>query len=151
VEASIGSALPILQVTGRYRDQLWGSLAGLAAAVGFGLLWRLSGRPADPLVLMNWAVAVGLLIAAMVPVLQVRWQTGIRLPIASLIRGMMIGGGCGLVGLTLMRWLEAAAPWPWVLAAMLVVAPTACWAALRTLPRADREALGSVGRALRLV
>jgi hypothetical protein len=150
VEASIGPALPILQVTGRYRDQLWGSVAGLAAAIGFGLLWRWSGRPADPLVLMCWAVAIGLLIAAILPVLQVRWQTGIRLPIASLMRGMVIGGGCGVAGNILMQVVSQSVDWPWALAAMLGVAMATCWAALCALPRADREAMGSVGRALRL-
>jgi O-antigen/teichoic acid export membrane protein len=151
VEASIGSALPILQVTGRYRDQLWGSIFGLAAAIGFAAFWRWSERPADPLVLVSWAVAIGFLVAATLPMLQLRLQIGIRLPIASLLRGVLIGGGCGLVGLYLTQEMANVADWPWALAITVAVALVACWVSLRSLPRADREALGSVGRTLQLV
>jgi O-antigen/teichoic acid export membrane protein len=150
VEASIGSALPVLQVTGRYRDQLWGSLFGVMTAIGFGVLWTWAQRPADPLVLICWAVALGLLVTALLPMLQLRWQTGIKLPVASLASGILIGGGCGFAGMYLARGVAEETDWPWALSALLVVAIAACWVALRNLPRADREALGSVGRALRL-
>jgi O-antigen/teichoic acid export membrane protein len=151
IEASIGSALPVLQVTGRYRDQLWGSLFGVMTAIGFVALWTWAQRPAHPLVLICWAVALGLLVAALLPMLQLRWQTGIKLPVASLIRSILIGGGCGFAGMYLARGVAEETDWPWALAAMVTVALAACWAALRNLPRADREALGSVSRALRLV
>ncbi len=155
IEASIGAALPVLQVTGRYRDQYWGSFAGLAAAVALWLFWDMTGRVGDPLVLMTWAVAAGILVAAVVPLLQLRWQIGIHLPIASLVRGLAIGGAAGFAAMLLMTLAQdMGAPqrgWPIQLGVMLIASLLSCWAALRALPRTDRAALGRVGAALRLV
>lgn len=155
LEASIGSALPILQVTARYRDQLWASLLGIAVAATLFGGWTMGGRAGDPLVLMTWAIIAGILVAAIVPIFQLRRLVGIHVPFASLMRGLAVGGVLGIAGMVL-TWLSQIYLWPiggWpvALAVMLSIALPLCWTSVRLLPRADREALGSVGRALRLV
>jgi O-antigen/teichoic acid export membrane protein len=65
-EAVVGAATPIQQVTSAHLDQQVGSLLGLAAAAG--LSWWL--LPRYGLDAMAIAVAVGLLIAAILPLMQ---------------------------------------------------------------------------------
>jgi O-antigen/teichoic acid export membrane protein len=149
IEAALGTALPVLQVVARYRDQLAASMIGLAAAAAIGL-WLIGGSGNDALVAMVVAVSAGLVIAAAIPVAQLRLQAGIHVPVAALARGIGIGGALGLAGFAVMAALSGRVVWPVQIALMLPLSLALVWLSLRTLPHGDRAALGSVGRALRL-
>lgn len=150
IEAALGTALPVLQVVARYRDQLAASLLGLAVACAIGL-WLIPAGELDALVAMVLGVSAGLVTAAAIPVAQLRLQAGVHVPVAALARGIGIGGALGLGGFAAMAALSGHVPWPLHLGLMLPLSLGLVWLSLRTLPHGDRAALGSVGRALRLV
>ena len=150
VEASLGPALPVLQVIGRYRSQLWGSAAGLAVAIMFAV--AMTGRIGGSVVLLPivFAVAVGAVVSAVIPIWQLK-SMGVALRFWRMSGSEMVGFGLGVVGLAAMALVSASTSWPISLATMVILTACLTWLSLRLLPRADREALGSVGRALRLV
>ncbi len=145
-EASLGAGLPVLQVVGRYRDQYWATAIGLIVAVGMGV-WLV---PANPLVGMVQTVATALVITALVPVVQLRLLNLAALPLSSYWRGLKTGIGLGAMGFFASAALAEVVPWQAGIAAMVVFALPLMWLGLRSLPLADRQALGSVGRRLRL-
>lgn len=149
IEAALGTALPVLQVVARYRDQLAASLLGLGVAVIVGL-WLIPAGAMDALVAMVLAVSAGLVTAAAIPVAQLRLQAGVHVPVAALARGIGIGGALGLAGFAVMAALNGRIFWPVQIGLMIAHALLLVWLSLRTLPLSDRAALGSVGRALRL-
>jgi O-antigen/teichoic acid export membrane protein len=149
IEAALGTALPVLQVVARYRDQLAASLTGLGVAGLIGL-WLIPGSAIDDLVAMVLAVSSGLVTAAAIPVAQLRLQAGVRVPVAAFVRGISIGGALGLAGFAIMAALTGRIFWPVQIGLMIANALLLVWFSLRTLPLGDRTALGSVGRALRL-
>ena len=150
IEASVGSALPILQVVGRYRSQLWGSAIGLAlAAATFGLLhghWA-----ADPLVIMAMAVAVGMLAAALIPLWQVRAALRAHPISDGTVPPLLSTIAWSIIGMVLTAAIATILYWPLALLTAGLIALTLMWMGLRALPIADRKALGSVGRRLKLV
>lgn len=146
-ESVLGAAQPILQVTARYRDQHWGSVVGIGVAA---ITWLLAGD-LEPLIAMVCGVANGLVVAAIVPIIQLRFALGLELLVlgqANTFRPVMIWSAGGLIA---MAAIETVVIWPAALAIMLGLALTVIWIALRGLPLDDRKALGSVGRRLKLV
>jgi O-antigen/teichoic acid export membrane protein len=147
VEAVLGPAQPVLQVTGRYRSQFVGSLGGLLVAVGAGYYWV----AASPLTGMAGAVAAGFLAAALIPVMQlVRDQAlfpalhgGGRMLAAAL-------GGGGIAWLLLLLSSQFL-PWQAVLVALIPIGLGGIWTSARLgLTQADRLALGKTARRLKL-
>lgn len=154
VEAATGPALPILQVIARFRSQFWASAVGLGAAILTAAIFAetqpiLQFYPNMWLAPAAAAIAVGVVVAALVPALQLRLQTKVRR--TGIVKPTLIGTLVGIVGLVCSIYISAAFDWPVALAAMLLVALLMIWVAVRTLPYGDRQALGRVGAALRLV
>lgn len=146
-EAILGAATPIQQVIGGYRGQMIGSLAGIALAV----LIAWATMPAGGLSAMAIAVAAGLVVAAIIPVAQLEYYERIhpfgRPFLRTAFRATAIAAVALGIGLAANR-LPALSRWVVLIPLLLLT----LWAALRlALPKADREALGKTGRALRLV
>jgi O-antigen/teichoic acid export membrane protein len=146
IEAILGAAVPIQQVTSRYRHQLLASAVGLGAAALCALLLM----PDGGLTGMAISVSIGFIIAAALPVVQL-WQHDGLHPFASpfgrVLGIVLIVSAVALIvaegWLFLPLWLQL----PLMLATMLA----ALWASCRfALPLDDRQALGKTGRALRL-
>lgn len=147
VEAVIGSAGPIQQVTAGFRSQLVGSLFGLgvAAAIVLALM------PEGGLTGMAFAVGAGIAVSALMPL----WQLHIldRLhPFAPpfvrvMWRSLLVAAlSAGLAMLALQLPLLAQLP------AIILVLLAALWCSARfALPFEDRKTLGKTARKLRLV
>jgi O-antigen/teichoic acid export membrane protein len=147
VEAILGSAVPIQQVISGYKSQLVGSGVGLALAIGIG--W--SVMPWGGLTGITAAVAVGLIAAAAIPLWQIYHFDDIH-PFAAPFTKVAtratviaaIGGGLMFIAKKLPNALE--------LSVFLPILFATLWASMRfALPIHDREALGKMGRVLRLV
>jgi O-antigen/teichoic acid export membrane protein len=146
-EAIFGIATPVLQVVGRFRDQLTASLIGLIAALLAiqPLIERLGALTG-----VTAAMALGLVIAAIVPMLQL-WRGQALHPVdGALGRAAAVSAGLAAIAapaaLALNHLPDAAA-----LPLLLALALAAMWASLRfALPVSDRAALGGLGRRLRL-
>lgn len=147
VEAALGAATPIQQVTSSYWQQLVPSFVGLAAAflIAFLLMpaWGLTG--------MAISVAAGFVIAALIPVVQLWVHDGLH-PFSKpfgrvFARAFLIGAatlGLALTEHGLPEWIK--------LPGALVLMLAAMWLSCRyALPLEDRQSLGKTGRALRLV
>lgn len=147
VEAVIGSAGPIQQVTAGFRSQLVGSVVGLgvASAIVFALMpaWGVTG--------MALAVGAGIAVSALVPL----WQLHIldRLhPFAPpfvrvMIRSLLIAFGTAGVA-----FLALYLPMLLQLPAVILIQLAALWVSARvSLPYEDRKTLGKTARKLRLV
>lgn len=147
IEAVIGSAGPIQQVTAGFRSQLVGSVIGLAAATLIVLAlmpgWGLTG--------MALAVGAGIAISALIPL----WQLHIidRLhpfapPFARvMLRSLLIAVITVLVAASAMRL-----PLLMQLPAVIMIQLAALWASARiALPYDDRKTLGKTARRLKLV
>ena len=148
LEAMSGAAKPVQQVVSGYGQQLPASIIGLLLAIGAGLLLV----PLRPLTGMAFAVSLGIIFAAMLPLWQLHRNDALHpfeAPFGSVIgRAALVGiGGAAIAGgivLSMPDWLELPLLLPVLLATL--------WLALRVaLPHADREVLGKLGRKLRLV
>lgn len=147
VEAMAGAAQPIQQVISSYRAQLVAANTGMIVAVivGWFLLpeWGLTG--------MAIAVTAGLCTGAVLPVIQMWYDEGLTPFSDHSGRTLAITIGVAVVGAAL-AWLSNFLPdlisVPLTIALML----GSTWVACRfALPYEDRQALGKLGRALRLV
>jgi O-antigen/teichoic acid export membrane protein len=147
VEAMAGAAQPIQQVISSYRAQLVAANTGMIVAVivGWFLLpeWGLTG--------MAIAVTAGLCTGAVLPVIQMWYDEGLTPFSDHSGRTLTITIGVAVVGAAL-AWLANLLPdliaVPLAIALML----GSTWVACRfALPYEDRQALGKLGRALRLV
>lgn len=148
VEAGAGAAQPILQVTGRYRSQISGSLAGVSVAIIAGLMLI----PRDPLAGMAVAVSAGFLTASFVPALQLWRDAGLIPAMQGLGRMLVAALGAGLAAAIMLACAANMLPWQAALALLLPVGTAAIWTSMRFgLTEPDRAALGSVARKLRLV
>ncbi len=146
VEAVIGSAVPIQQVTGGYRGQFLGSGLGLALAAALAI-WLV---PISGLTGMTIAVGAGLVVAAVVPLWQLHRYHDIhpfQAPFARVAMRAVTVAAAGLLAALPIYWLPNAAQLP--LLALLLVGTL--WSGCRfALPREDREALGKTGKKLGL-
>lgn len=149
IEAVFGAAAPIQQVTSALMHQKWGSLVGLGVA---GLIvW--SQLAIFGVSVMAVAVAVGLVIAAVLPLVQLHLIDKLH-PFAAPFGSVLLkSGAAALVGASLVvvsHLLPFAALRVGVGLLVLVIA---LWASLRwSLPRNDRLALGEkTAERLRLI
>jgi O-antigen/teichoic acid export membrane protein len=147
VEALAGAAQPIQQVMSTHRAQLIAANTGMvvAAVAGWLLLpeWGLTG--------LAVAVTAGLCTGAILPVVQMWFDEGLTPFSAAFNRTLVITVVVAIAGAALAHFanlLPDQIAVPLVLVLMLGSTWTACRFAL---PLADREALGKLGRALRLV
>ena len=147
VEAVIGGAGSIQQVTGGFRSQLVGSLAGLVLATVIAAImmpdWGLTG--------MALAVGVGLATAAIVPLYQLHILDQLH-PFAPpfarvMAKSLLISGGVTGIAFAMLRlplWVQ--------LPVLIVVQLAALWVSARfALPFEDRKTLGKLARKLKLV
>ncbi len=146
VEAFGGQAAAIQQVISQYNHPLIGSLLALALAAASG--WFLV--PACGLTGLALAVAIGLIAAAVMPMVQLNTHEGLH-PFAppfatTALRALTISAAA--VGLS---WVVLLAP-PFVrLGLLLPILLGAIWLTLKwALPAHDKQVLGRAGRVLRL-
>jgi O-antigen/teichoic acid export membrane protein len=147
IEAVIGSASPIQQVTAGFRSQLVGSVVGLgvASAIVFALMpaWGVTG--------MALAVGAGVAVSALVPL----WQLHIldRLhPFAPPFVSVMVKSLLIAVGTVILAHLALQLPTLFQLPVMIIVQLAALWLSARfSLPHEDRMTLGKAARKLKLV
>lgn len=146
-EAIFGAATPIQQVIGGYRGQMIGSLVGIAIAAAIAVMTM----PAGGLSAMTIAVAIGLVVAALIPVGQLEYYERIHPFGRPFFRTAWRATGIAVAALGIgiaVNQLPALPQWGVLIALLLGT----LWLSLRVaLPKADREALGKTGRALRLV
>jgi O-antigen/teichoic acid export membrane protein len=146
-EAVVGAAGPIQQVTGGYKSQLSGSVAGLAAAILLGVALM----PEGALTGMALAVSLGVVVSTALPLAQLHLFQKLHpfeTPFVRVaVRATLIAlGGLGVALLITLL------PHPAQLPLVLVVLLAALWCSARyALPLDDRLTLGKTGRALRLV
>jgi O-antigen/teichoic acid export membrane protein len=147
VEAILGSAVPIQQVISGYKSQLVGSGVGLSLAVAIGWLVM----PGGGLTGITAAVAAGLIAAAAIPLWQIHRYDNIH-PFAAPFSGVAVkslliaalGGAAMLAAKKLPNALE--------LTLFIPILFVTLWLSMRiALPRVDREALGKMAVALRLI
>jgi O-antigen/teichoic acid export membrane protein len=146
VEAIAGNASPIQQVIGGYRGQIFGGLAGLAMSlVIVGLTMPQGGLNG-----ISLAVCCGLSVSALLPMWQLSHYEklhpferpfGTVVLRSAIIAAIALGVGLVLSGL----------PIAIAIVAIVAVQLASIWLSLRAaLPLEDRQALGKVGRVLRL-
>lgn len=146
-EAIFGISVPVLQVIGGLRHQLTGSLAGLALALLIG--WPLVGW-LGPLTGVTTATALGFVLAALVPLLQLAAHEQLH-PFGPALRRAGLRAG-GIAGVAMLAALAAAQlPAMVAIPAVILVALAAVWCALRFALRIDdRASLGRLGQRLGL-
>ncbi len=147
VEAVIGGAAPIQQVTSGFRSQLAGSLGGLATAAAI-CLWLM---PAWGVTGMAIAVGAGVITSVAIPLYQLHLIAELHPFAAPFLQVMARSVLIALV--TLMAALLITQLPQWSQLPMLIVALLiALWISARfALPLEDRRALGSAATKLRLV
>lgn len=146
VEALAGAAQPIQQVISSYRAQLVAANTGMVVAVIVGWLllpqWGLTG--------MAIAVTSGLCTGAILPVFQMWWDEGLSPFSDHFGRTIMVTVAVALAGAAL-AWLANLLPDEVAIPVIFVLMLGSTWLACRFgLPLADRQALGKLGRTLRL-
>ncbi|MBJ7500818.1 MAG: oligosaccharide flippase family protein [Sphingopyxis sp.] len=146
-EAVLGISAPVLQVVAAFRQQLTASIFGVAVAVGSG--WLIVGH-LDPLTGVTLATAIGLVVMAAIPTLQLAIIEKLhpfdaQFPAVAL-RGLAITIVAGTAAVIVDLLPDALS-----LPLLVLIAAAAIWSALRfALPLADRLSLGKTGRRLRL-
>jgi O-antigen/teichoic acid export membrane protein len=148
IEAVLGIAVPVFQVVGGFRHQLTGSVIGLMVAAAAA--WPLANA-LGPLTGITAATAIGFVIAAAIPMVQLAQHEGLH-PFGPTLA--IAATRAGLIGAAALAASLALATLPSGLAvpAIIALALGAIWCALRfALPLSDRESLGGVGRRLRLI
>ena len=148
VEAVLGISAPVLQVVAAFRHQLTASIIGVAVAVAAG--WLMVGH-IDPLTGVTLATAIGLVVMAAIPTLQLAVVERLH-PFDAQFPAVALRG----IGVTIVAGLAAMLadllPDPVALPLLLIIAAAAIWLALRfALPLADRASLGKTARRLRLI
>lgn len=147
-EAVLGIAAPVLQVVAAFSQQLTASIFGVAIAVGAG--WLIVGH-LDPLTGVTLATAIGVVVMAGIPMLQLAITEKLhpfdaQFP-AVAIRAVAITLAAGALTL-----LADRLPDLFSLPLIVLIAGASVWLAMRfTLPLADRASLGKTGRRLRLL
>lgn len=146
-EAVIGSAGPIQQVTGGFRSQMVGSIAGLAIALLIVLMlmpdWGLTG--------MAIAVGVGVAVSAVVPIYQLHIIDQLH-PFAPPFTRVMLCSLAVAAGALLLAYGVAWLPRLMQLPGLIMLLLAMIWISARvSLPHDDRLTLGKVARVLRLV
>lgn len=143
LEAIVGPATPIVEMTGHRALPLFNSVAGLL--LWAGLTWWLV--PIEGAFGMAVAVAAATLLAAALATVQLSWSDRL----SPFDRTLFAGLGIAIAGVALMALVEQVAGGPARFAGVMLLWAATSWLALRYgLRRADREALGAVARALRL-
>jgi O-antigen/teichoic acid export membrane protein len=144
LEAIVGPATPIVEMTGHRMLPLLNSIAGAA-------LWAVLAAwlvPSMDAMGMAIAVAAATILVAYAATLELRISDGLTPFDSKLVRGLAIA----LFGLALMALAAYLLRGPARFASVFLLWAAASWCALRFgLIRSDREALGSLGRRLRLV
>ncbi|HJS12593.1 MAG TPA: polysaccharide biosynthesis protein, partial [Sphingopyxis sp.] len=147
-EAMLGISAPVLQVVAAFRHQLTASIFGVAVAVGAG--WLIVGH-LDPLTGVTLATAIGLVVMAAIPMLQLAIVEKLhpfdaQFPAVAL-RGIAITLVAGIAAVFVDLLPDAIS-----LPLLGMIAVAAIWLALRfALPLADRVSLGKTARKLRLI
>lgn len=146
-EAIVGISLPVLQVIAAYKHQLTAGIVGLAAAFISGVILFPLG---DGLTMVTLAVAFGILVAAVIPMIQLYHYEQL-LPFdqhlsRTLVRAVPIALAALCVAL-----LAAQLP-DWIgFPLVILIGLGGTWASLRfALPLHDRQSLGKTGRKLKL-
>jgi O-antigen/teichoic acid export membrane protein len=147
VEALAGAAQPIQQVISSYRAQLLAAILGMVVAVIVGWLllpeWGLTG--------MAIAVTAGLCTGAILPVFQMWFDEGLT-PFSDHFARTFSVTVVISAGFATLAFLSNLMPDVVSVPLALVLMLAATWTACRyALPQAHREALGKLGRTLRLV
>ncbi len=146
-EAALGIASPVLQVVAAFRQQVTASVVGVGAALVTG--WLIVGH-VDPLTGITLATAIGLVVTAAIPMIQLATTEKLhpfdpQFP-AVATRSMAIAIAAGAIAL-----LAARFPDPVALPVIALTATGSIWFAIRfALPYADRASLGKTGRRLRI-
>jgi hypothetical protein len=144
----LGISAPVLQVVAAFRQQLTASIFGVAVAIGAG--WLIVGH-LDPLTGVTLATAIGLVVMAAIPTLQLAVIEKLH-PFDAQFPAVALRG----VAITLVAGTAAVfadlLPDPISLPLLALIAVAAIWLALRfALPLADRASLGKTARKLRLI
>ena len=147
IEAVIGSAGPIQQVTAGFRSQLVGSIVGLgvASAILFAVMpaWGVTG--------MALAVGAGVAVSALVPLWQLHLLERLH-PFASPFASVMVRSLLIAVVTAGVAFLSLQLPKLAQLPAVILIQLAALWVSARiSLPHEDRKTLGKAARKLRLV
>ena len=147
-EAVLGISAPVLQVVAAFRHQLTASIVGVGVAVVAG--WLLVDH-IDPLTGVTLATAIGLVVMAAIPMLQLAVVERLH-PFDAQFPAVALRG----IGITIVAGIAAMLadllPDPVALPLLLLIAAAAIWLALRfALPLADRASLGKTARRLRLI
>ncbi|WP_247594670.1 oligosaccharide flippase family protein [Sphingopyxis sp. PAMC25046] len=146
-EAVLGISAPVLQVVAAFRHQLTASIFGVAVAIGAG--WLIVGH-LDPLTGVTLATALGLVVMAAIPMVQLAITEKLhpfdaQFPAVAL-RGLAITLAAGTAAV-----LADLLPDALSLPLLGLIAAASIWLALRfALPLGDRMSLGKTGRKLRL-
>lgn len=144
LEAIVGPATPIVEMTGHRVLPLVNSLAGVA--LWAGLSWALV--PSLGALGMAIAVAAAATVSTWLATIELRISDGL----SPFDRMLFAGLGVALAGVMLMAGVEAVTSGPVRFAGVLALWAGTSWLALRFgLADADREALGAFARKLRLV
>ena len=148
LEAMSGPAKPVQQVVSGYGQQLPASIIGLILAILAGVALV----PIRPLTGMAFAVSLGIVFAAMLPIWQLHRNDALHpfeAPFGTVIGLSALVGIVGAIVAGAIVWLLP----DWAeLPLLLPLLIGTLWVALRSaLPIHDREMLGKLGRRLRLV
>lgn len=146
-ETVFGSAVPVQQVIGGYREQLVPSALGLAVAAA--IVWPLVQRYGLSGIAL--ATGIGFLIAALIPLLQLHRRAAIHPfapPFVSVVlRSALVSVPALLIAIPVARLKPDILPFPLV----TLIAIAAIWTSCRfALPAEDRAVLGKTGRKLGL-
>ncbi|MCT2558741.1 oligosaccharide flippase family protein [Tsuneonella sp. YG55] len=147
-EATLGISLPVLQVIAHYKHQITASLFGVVVAV---LVGREVIGPLDPLTGITLAMAVGFVVMATIPLVQLLFTERLhpfdrRFPfVAAKVLAVAVLGG-------VVAEIATALPDEIAIPTIVVIALASIWTSLRiALPLDDRASLGKMSRHLRLV
>jgi O-antigen/teichoic acid export membrane protein len=143
-EAIVGPATPVVEMIGHRGLPLLNSLAGIAAWILLSALLV----PRYGAVGMVIAVGTAAVLVAYAATLELRISDGLSPFDYKLFQGL----GIALAGVAMMALAEHATGGPARFGSVLILWAATSWIALRFgLVRSDREALGPLGRTLRLV
>ncbi|MDO9368639.1 MAG: oligosaccharide flippase family protein [Sphingopyxis sp.] len=146
-EAVLGIAAPVLQVVAAFSQQLTASVFGVGVAVASG--WLIVGH-LDPLTGVTLATAIGVVVMAGIPMLQLAITEKLhpfdaQFP-AVVVRSVAITLVAGVLTVIADRLPDL-----FSLPLIVLIALTSVWVSMRiALPSADRASLGKTGRRLRL-
>ena len=147
-EAVLGIAAPVLQVVAAFSQQLTASIFGVGLAVGAG--WLIVGH-LDPLTGVTLATAIGVVVMAGIPMLQLAITEKLH-PFDAQFPAVAIRAGAITLAAGALAMLADRLPDMFSLPLIALIAVASVWLAMRfALPFADRASLGKTGRRLRLL